>query len=131
MKRMGAISALLICMAVAPVSVAQQRDVQISDDFIAGFLAGAQITDDAIIKRLDSEGEQRSDFFERAFKTRVGDRAKPVPATYYAGFCIPDEEAVSTVVTHVKQEIGRMTQEEGVPNNADLVYKALRSRYPC
>lgn len=130
MKRIVRISALLACMAATTVSAGEQKEPMISDDFIAGFIAGAQMTDGEIITRLNAEGEKRSDFFERAFKTRVGERSEPVPATYYAGFCIPDDAEAGQVVKTVKLEVETLRQQNE-PGGAELVYKALRSRYPC
>ena len=54
--------------------------------YIAGFLDGALLTDSAII---DSLATSQSDFFERAYRTRLGAGRAPPPPTLLAEFCLP------------------------------------------
>lgn len=100
--------------------------------YIAGFLAGAQLTDSEIIRRIEAESEvePRSDFFKRAFKTRLGKSAEAFPATYFAGFCIPENESTETVVANIVQQISLQTHTNST-NKALVIYTAIQTRYPC
>lgn len=100
--------------------------------YISGFLAGAQLTDGEIIRRMEAESEvePRSDFFKRAFKTRLGKSAESVPATYYAGFCIPENEPTESVIAHIEEQISKQKQAEST-DMALVIYKAIQARYPC
>lgn len=105
--------------------------MNIDKAYIAGFLSGAQVTDREIIRRFDTanQKEQKSDFFKRAFKTRVGER-NTVPATFYAGFCLPDDVVNDTVVDNIFAEIVKSGSHSNL-DNAKLVYNATQSLYPC
>lgn len=123
--------ASLIFTTSAIAGTADQGQIY-NKQYISGFLAGAKLTDGEIIRRMEeeSEVEPRSDFFKRAFKTRLGKSAESVPATYYAGFCIPENESDESVVAHIEEQIGKQKQT----NSTDMplvIYKAIQARYPC
>lgn len=113
--------------------MAQADQRQMYDkQYISGFLAGAQLTDREIIRRMEAESEvePRSDFFKRAFKTRLGKSADSVPATYYAGFCIPENESTESVVAHIEEQISKQKITDST-DMALVIYKAIQARYPC
>ncbi|BBB25808.1 hypothetical protein [Amphritea japonica] len=123
--------ASLIFTTVSMADTADENQVY-SKQYILGFLAGAQLTDSEIIRRMQVESniEPRSDFFKRAFKTRVGKSADSVPATYYAGFCIPEDESSESIVTHIQEQIG-LQKQTNKTDIALVIYKAIQTRYPC
>ncbi|WP_290698264.1 hypothetical protein [Amphritea sp.] len=124
---------VIASLAFTTVSMADTADQSqiYNKQYILGFLAGAQLTDSEIIRRMEmeSEVEPRSDFFKRAFKTRLGKSADTVPATYYAGFCIPENEPSESVVAHIEEQIGQQLQTK--TDKALVIYKAIQARYPC
>lgn len=113
------------------VSADTHGNMDINKAYIAGFLSGAQITDREIIRRFDTanQEEQKSDFFKRAFKTRVGER-NTVPATFYAGFCLPDDAVSDSVVENILAAIVKLDSHSNL-DKAKLVYNATQSIYPC
>lgn len=133
MKHLMPILALITCVS-APSLFASDGTERNSLDksYIAGFLEGAQLTDTEIIRRFDvaNKSDQPSDFFERAFKTRVGERPSAVPATYYAGFCLPENTTTDDVIDNI---LGEITQKSSSSDSdkAHLVFRALRNQYPC
>ena len=120
----------LIFTTASMADTADQNQMY-NKQYILGFLAGAQLTDSEIIRRMEVESniEPRSDFFKRAFKTRLGKSADSVPATYYAGFCIPENESTESIVTHIQEQIG--LQKTDKADIALVIYKAIQTRYPC
>jgi len=133
MKHLMPIVTLITCVSAPSLFASDGTDSDTLDkSYIAGFLAGAQLTDTEIIRRFDAanEGDQPSDFFERAFKTRVGERPSAVPATYYAGFCLPKDMANDDVIDNI---LGEITQKGSSADSdkAQLVFRALRNQYPC
>jgi hypothetical protein len=123
--------ASLIFTTSSIAGTADQSEIY-NKQYILGFLAGAQLTDSEIIRRMEveSEVEPRSDFFKRAFKTRLGKSADSVPATYYAGFCIPKNESTESVVAHIQEQISLQKQTNST-DMAHVIYKAIQARYPC
>lgn len=93
--------------------------------YINGFLDGAVLTDSVIINRV----RDRSEFFERAYATRVGAANGPLPATYFADFCIaPDisrQQIVDTVMKRLEQN------KHPGKDERTAVYSAIKSSYPC
>lgn len=132
MKKLASVYLLsFFFLASSQVSADAHGNMDIDKAYIAGFLAGAQVTDREIIRRFDTANQekQKSDFFKRAFKTRVGER-NTVPATFYAGFCLPDDIVSDSVVENILATI----MKSGSHSNSDkakLVYKATQSLYPC
>lgn len=108
--------------------------------YIRGFLQGAVITDTVIMQKVQADGFD-SDFAQRAYRTRVGnlqDRistSESIPATLFAGFCLPNEqvshEVVVTLLDDVKQRFLQI--DDGVPDNplSEHLYELLKQRYPC
>ena len=113
----------------------QSIDVSASDvyksscyQYVRGFLQGAKLTDTAIINQLDTS-QFESKFANRAFNTRVGSTRGSIPATLYAGFCLPDNEVTPEVVKQLIHDI----QQEYQPNESLPVslYELLKVRYSC
>lgn len=133
MKRLTSMLVLISSM-YGSAAIATDNDQQLAIDktYIAGFLAGAQLSDSKIMQRFEelSSVEQQSNFFQRAFKTRVGDRAEPLPATYYAGFCLPDKPVDDEIISAILAET-KVIESNTSLDKADLVFKAVTARYPC
>ncbi|WP_395375220.1 Rap1a/Tai family immunity protein [Marinicella sp. W31] len=99
-------------------------------EYINGFIDGAILTDSAIIDTLSSRSEtEGSDFFKRAYKTRLGSRGKTPPATYFAKFCLPENgdrhEIVRSLVHALDGEAFMKTPFR------ELLYDALKKTYVC
>ncbi|WP_372835514.1 hypothetical protein [Pontibacterium sp.] len=133
MKHLMPIFTLITCVSAPSLFASDETDSNTLDkSYIAGFLAGAQLTDTEIIRRFDAanKGDQPSDFFERAFKTRVGERPSAVPATYYAGFCLPESKSNNDVIDSILGEITQKSSSSDL-DKAHSVFRALRNQYPC
>ncbi len=131
MKKLTHIFAIMACL-FSPVLLAESSEKNLDHTYVAGFLAGAQLTDSVIMKQFDTyiENEERSDFFKRAFKTRVGERQTVTPATYYAGFCLPETATEKTVIDAIIKEVESADSSQSL-EKASAVYLALRNLYPC
>lgn len=103
---------------------------QACSQYVKGFIDGALVTDNSIVENLtkDYEGQGQSEFFQRAFKTRVGSRYQMLPATYYAGFCFPENEELE--VTAAKVSKGYCSSDN-VALNSEAIFTYLQSHYPC
>ncbi|MGB0468178.1 MAG: Rap1a/Tai family immunity protein [Pontibacterium sp.] len=133
MKHLMPIFTLITCVSAPSLFASESTDTQALDkSYIAGFLAGAQLTDNEIIRHFDAANisDPPSDFLIRAFKTRVGERPATVPATYYAGFCLPENMVHDDVVEDILKKMGQSTNNTRV-NKANMVFQTLRAQYPC
>ncbi|UTA48487.1 hypothetical protein L1F30_02825 [Simiduia sp. 21SJ11W-1] len=93
------------------------------DTYIEGFIAGALLTDAAIVESLErSEG---SAFMDRAYRTRLGQ--KPVPPTYLASFCLP-EQPIDAMVKEIR---GHLLKAKPSRNIGVVIYDVLKKHYPC
>lgn len=131
MKKLPHMIALLWCLGTPVLSTAGNTDA-IDRAYIEGFLAGAQLTDSEILTRLEDArpDEKYSDFFKRAFETRIGSAKEPIPATFYAGFCLPENLTGDQVVTQILKEINSTEGLSG-SEKANRIFQAVRSKYPC
>jgi len=99
-------------------------------EYINGFIDGAVITDTAIIENIAAESEmQGSDFFRRAYKTRLGDRGKNPPPTYFAKFCLPEAVTRHDIVRTLVQSLDGNALSK-TPFREQL-YTALKKVYAC
>lgn len=132
MKKLTYIFTIISCLFSSILLAENAKNDGLDNAYIAGFLAGAQLTDSAIIKRFDNqnENEEPSDFFKRAFKTRVGERQTSVPATYYAGFCIPEKTEEQAIINAILEEVENADSSKNL-EKASSVYLALRNLFPC
>lgn len=98
-------------------------------EYINGFIDGAVLTDRAIIENLTQEEKQFSNFFERAYKTRVGNKRKTLPPTYFAKFCLPEDQSRKAVVEQLIHEFDAdvMTQQ----SFSKTLYDTLKRVYSC
>ncbi|SIS40462.1 Rap1a/Tai family immunity protein [Neptunomonas antarctica] len=132
MRKITHIVTIMACLFSPALLAENTPNNDLDSAYISGFLAGAQLTDSEIIKRFDSDidNEEKSDFFKRAFKTRVGRTQAVVPATFYAGFCIPEDTSEKTVISAILKEVESTNGSEDL-DKASTVYLTLRNLYPC
>ena len=98
-------------------------------EYISGFIDGAVLTDSAIIENISKEQKELSDFFNRAYKTRVGNDRKKVPATYYANFCLPEDQSRKMVIEEL---IHQLDAEVITKQTFKLtLYETLKRVYQC
>lgn len=99
--------------------------------YIQGFLQGALITDDAVVRNMqDPQFESR--FANRAYRTRVGNTRDSIPATQYAGFCLPEDKVSNEVIMTLIHDIQNHSLEERKTLEfPTLVYELLKQRYSC
>ncbi|MBU2966298.1 hypothetical protein Q4508_16905 [Amphritea sp. 2_MG-2023] len=112
----------------APAFADQHDQNDISAEYIAGFLAGANLTDGAIIKNI-STGEE-SEFLQRAYRTRLGKKHPSTQVTYLAGFCLPEGIDDKTVINKVTEKLKTTTYPEKTQRDI-IVYNTIKSLYPC
>lgn len=132
MKKIAHIFTIIACLFSPALLAESMHNDDIDSTYVAGFLAGAQLTDRVIIKRFNTyiKNEEPSDFVKRAFKTRVGERQAAVPATFYAGFCIPEKTSEKVVISAILKEVKSANSSKDL-KKASSVYLALRNLYPC
>lgn len=94
--------------------------------YIHGFLGGAHATGTAIA----GEPKQRSEFMERATRTRAPGAAQRYGNFASASYCVPADIELSSVVERVIA-YGREQDLTKKPTANQLVLGALRANYPC
>jgi len=100
-----------------------------SSDYVRGFIDGALLTDEAVLVRVDQESKNTKDGFEdRALRTRIGNRASKLPATYYADFCIPENVSREQVIKNIQQQVNTLPKDSFT---SAAVYDAVKKLYPC
>lgn len=132
MKKISCVLSLVTCLGITPALAMDDGSKQISKDYIAGFLAGARLTDGEIIKHFKTAGESSSgsDFLDRVFRTRIGNQPVPVPATYYAGFCIPEDKSHTSIIRNIADQLKHVKHDQDTSPDS-LVYQAIKMLYPC
>lgn len=105
----------------------QEPDRVLCAQYVAGFLDGALLTDAAVVNNLSS-GE-RSDFMERAYRTRVGEGRTPLPPTALADFCLPDGLSSDAAAGRVVDALGQ--KPVTTQSLQDEVYSAVKALFPC
>ncbi|MFC3193904.1 Rap1a/Tai family immunity protein [Marinicella sediminis] len=98
-------------------------------EYINGFIDGAILTDSAIIENITKEKEEFSSFFKRAYKTRVGLTRNQVPATYYAKFCLPEDQSRKAIVEELIHQLDASLV--GKQSFRDTLYDTLKRVYAC
>lgn len=99
--------------------------------YIQGFLQGALITDAAVIKNIESS-QFESRFANRAYRTRVGNTRDSIPATQYAGFCLPEDKVSNEVIMTLIHDIqDHSLEDRKILEFPTLVYELLKQRYSC
>ncbi|MBR9867306.1 MAG: hypothetical protein GYB20_07225 [Oceanospirillales bacterium] len=119
----------IIALSTAPIAFAERHaNDEITPDYIAGFLAGADLTDGAIIDSISSGNE--SEFIQRAYRTRLGTEHPATQPTYLAGFCLPDSTTEDTLISSILEHL----KETPRPTNSQrdiILYNAIKALYPC
>ena len=99
--------------------------------YIQGFIDGAVATDERVTRNVAEEYEKQDSYSERAKRTRIGNRLERYGATVYADYCLGDPVPLREVVEHVVEDSQDEKLVASNPLARDLVYKTLRSHYPC
>ena len=97
--------------------------------YIEGFLDGALVTDAAIVESVTGKQDVTSDFFRRAYQTRVSSQRLNLPPTALAHFCLPENESRARVVETIAA--GLLAREDNDQQISDVLYGILQSKYPC
>jgi hypothetical protein len=105
------------------------EEIAICRAYMEGFLDGAITTDTAMIESVTKADSDESDFFKRAYMTRVGSNSRALPATALAHFCLPDGTQRNQVVTTIASAIPREPQPGS--EVAQSLYNILKASYPC
>ena len=98
--------------------------------YIQGFIDGAVATDASVLNNVTQEYEQDETFSERAARTRIGRRMERYGPSVYAEYCFGDTVPLVEVVEHVVADLADGAGNE-TPLARDVVYRTLRSHYPC
>ena len=97
--------------------------------YIEGFLDGALVTDTAIVESVTAQDSVTSDYFKRAYMTRVSQQRMPMPATALAHFCLPESTSRAEVVATLASELSARAAD-GSELSLSL-YDIIKDRYPC
>ena len=97
--------------------------------YIEGFLDGALVTDTAIVRNVGGEEDMFSNYTMRALRTRVGEVRAPLPATFLADFCLPEESERRSVVQDLAEELA--TLDFAAEPITEAVYRQIKESYPC
>lgn len=116
---------LQACTAKAGDKVSGMLSCQ---QFVAGFMQGALLTDAAIIARFSTDSAL-SDFANRALETRVGGRLKSLPVTYFASFCLPKERAYTELISQLTAQMMSSSDSSEAPGQR--LYSLLKQQFPC
>lgn len=119
----------IIVLSTAPIAFAErQTNDEITPDYIAGFLAGADLTDGAIIDSISSGNE--SEFIQRAYRTRLGKKYPATQPTYLAGFCLPENATEDTLISSILEQLKETPRPANSQRDMTL-YNAIKALYPC
>lgn len=99
--------------------------------YIQGFIDGAVATDASVAANIVKEYEKDESFSERAARTRIGSRLERYGYTVYADYCLGDPVPLKEVVEHIVSATKNKNLVAANPLARDLVYRVLRSDYPC
>ncbi|SEQ67056.1 hypothetical protein SAMN03080615_02288 [Amphritea atlantica] len=126
-KTIALVSAL--ALPTAPAAFAEHHAYDaISPDYIAGFLAGADLTDGAIIDNISSGNE--SEFILRAYRTRLGKEHPAEQSTYLAGFCLPEGATQDSLISSILDKLSHTPRPDNTQRDVFL-YNIIKSLYPC
>ncbi len=98
--------------------------------YIHGFLGGAHASGVRRDAQLGANQKERSAFMERATRTRLGRPVDRYGAYHSAGYCVPSEETLASVIEAVIDYLDAKQPTETETAN-QLVLAALNKRYPC
>lgn len=98
--------------------------------YIHGFLGGAHASGRHLDKVDQDQEPKRSRFMDRATRTRLGRPIDRYGNYFRAGYCIPADESLASVVEKV---VTFLRGKEPVENETanQLVLTALNKNYPC
>ena len=99
--------------------------------YIQGFIDGAVATDARVMLNVEADLKRRSDFVERALRTRAPNRVEYERAARYAEFCLGDPVPLKEVVTHVVNDLNQRGDLTPAIAARDVVYTSLKKHYPC
>lgn len=99
--------------------------------YIQGFIDGAVATDERVTNNVTREYQQSESYSERAARTRIGARLARYGSSVYAEFCLGDPVPLAEVVERVVADLADGAVVAQFPLARDLVYRTLRSQYPC
>ena len=92
--------------------------------YIQGFIDGAVAPDERVTLNVADE-------FERAIRTRLGNRLEEFGSSYYAEFCLGEPVPLKDVVDVVVADILDPLRTVNRPLARDVVYATLRRSFPC
>lgn len=125
MKKIISIAFTMTFVITQPAFADQHRDI--TSEYVAGFLAGANLTDGAILENIDTNNE--SEFLQRAYRTRLGNKYR-MQATYLAGYCLPEGVTNDTLIHNIINSLKNTAYPENTARDV-LVYNTIKSLYPC
>lgn len=109
----------------------QSLDGEFCARYIQGFIDGAVATDARVMLNVEADNKQKSNFKERALRTRMPNRAEYQRAARYAEFCLGDPVPLKEVVLHVVDDLAQKQKLEVTRAARETVYVSLKRHYPC
>ena len=99
--------------------------------YIDAFLSGAILFDDLLIDHIvrDHSKDNSSDFFQRAYKTRLGTVDRPSYSKPEAPFCLTDGEKHPDVLKALLSQLPDTISSREHLNT--VLLNTLRDSYPC
>jgi len=125
LETLGRDELLSLCRSESPGGVA------VCSGCINGFLDGAFATDPGVVDRVVSEIQTEESFSERAIRTRLGNTLASFGPSYYAGFCIPADLSMDTIVEELLGAAQEEVDHTGEQSARDYLYGLLQARHPC
>ena len=116
---------LVLCRSDSPA------DVAVCAGYINGFLDGAFATDPGVVDGVVREMQAEESFSERAVRTRLGISLERFGPSYYAGFCIPEDLPMATIVDELLEAAQGEVDHPAGENARDYLYRLLQTRHPC
>lgn len=99
--------------------------------YIQGFIDGAVATDIRVMLNVEQDLKPKSEFVQRALRTRAPQRAELDRAARYAEFCLGDPISLKEVVSNVVADLNQQNDISADTAARDLVYTSLKQHYPC
>ena len=107
------------------------EQVAVCTGYINGFLDGAFATDPNVVESVVGEIGKEESFSERAIRTRLGLSLERFGPSYYAGFCIPGDMPMDTILAELHEAAKQESNDTGRQNARDYLYRLLQAQHPC
>lgn len=133
MKKYLSVVAVSGCLFLAPSLYGEALTAEESANkaYIFGFLAGLQHTEREESGATEIKSPQiQSDFFQRAYKTRLGREPQSLSSNHNETFCLPADGISDTKLHYMVSRFNEISMSSQT-DKAQQLFQVVQSTYPC